>query len=144
MNTETSVATSPALKAALAAGPTSLETALGGVEIEVGNLDGTKETIKVRQLPVKDYKSALNALAIEVDFLALVCDRNPVWVEGLHPRSYTILALEAERQNVDFFDWSVRQTRRIEMLMPGHLANSVAAQTSGGGSSPSTRRPVGR
>lgn len=125
MNPETSVATPTALKAALEAGPTKLETVLGGVDIEVGHLDGTTEKVKVRQLPVKDYKSALKVLAHEVQFIALVVDRNPVWVEDLHPRSFTRLAEAAEEQNADFFAWSARQTRRVEMLTPGAMGRAV-------------------
>ena len=115
--------------------PTKLETALGGIDITVGHLDGTTETVKVRQLPVKDYKRALKSLADETTWLALVVDRNPVWVEGLHPASYRALAEAAEAQNADFFAWSARQTRRVEMLMPGAMTRAMAeASTSASGS----------
>ncbi len=103
-------------------------TVLGGVEIEVEHRDGSKETVLVRQLPVKDMQRFWSGLNNEAASIELVCERPEGWHEKLKPESYQALADKAQEINLPFFrPWVRRQIRWQEAASPGVIEGVKAA-----------------
>lgn len=97
-----------------------LATLLGGVEIEVEFLDGTKETVKVRQLPVKDLGRYLSVLDDEYKTAALFCDKPADWVDRLTNGSFEAVIDQGEELNLDFLSRYVdRRNKRLSGVMGG-------------------------
>lgn len=101
---------------------TPLETLLGGTRADVTLLDGSVETITVRQLPVRDLPRLLqaSAQADESAMAELYCAKPAGWADTLTRESHERIIAEGERLNADFFArWLQRKTRREETLFPG-------------------------
>lgn len=123
-------------------GPTKQETLRGGVDIEVIFIDGTAETVTVRQLPVRDFEKWLALLDDEEKAAELFTDRPGGWVERLNLQSLERVIAEGERQNRDFFErWLQRRTARKEWLAPILARNAAVAASLPTGSPSSASTP---
>jgi hypothetical protein len=91
-----------------------LITIAGGVELEVTHLDGTNETVKVRQIPISKVQQLLFALGVanEADCLELYCDKPKGWADTLIGASVNAVADKGQEINLPFFGaWSRRQAK---------------------------------
>lgn len=119
--------------------PTAIETLLGGNEIEVQYVDGRTERVRVRQLPVADYRQAQACFDDELSLVALVCGQVRHWAGQLTPESYEAVAVETRRVNALFFAWLGRQVRAQLDVLPQDLRDTLARGLSSA-SSPTTPR----
>jgi hypothetical protein len=95
-------------------GPTKWETLLGTQEVEVMHLDGVKEQIKVRQLPIRCYPAYLEAQDDELKQIELLAGRAPGWAESLTIVSVEAILAAGDRLNADFFGrWLRRRMQRL-------------------------------
>lgn len=96
---------------------TKNETLLGGADVAVIFRDGTSETIKVRQLPIRLFQMYLAAIDQEARQVELYCDKPEKWSDTLTNESFELIIEEGERINRDFFSrWKVRREKRQELL----------------------------
>jgi hypothetical protein len=103
--------------------PTPLETLLGGSNALVGFLSGEEETVRVRQLPIRDYPDYLAAQMDEPRMAELLCGKPTGWGDSLEFASLEGIISEGDRLNADFFGrWLRRRLERQERLLPGSLA----------------------
>lgn len=113
------------------------DAALFGVEIEVerfvntpeGGLRGRPETVKVRQVKLSEYRTALRFAGDEMKFTAMVCDKPPGWIETLSPDSYDKLAIEATRINERFFAYCDRQVNAGLKMLPDKVVKQIMSGT---------------
>lgn len=103
----------------------------GGTELVALFSDGTHETVKVRQLPVRLLPKYLEAQNDEPAMVALFVDRPAEWVDCLSLKSFVAILEEGERMNADdFFAWFGRMVRRAERLVPGSSGELGKAKAS--------------
>lgn len=96
----------------------------GGTDLEVTLLDGSTETVKVRQLPIKSMESYLHSFADESKVVGLFTDKSEEWAAQLTPASHTAIMEKGEEINRPFFvAWYQRRMARIELLNPGFSKN---------------------
>jgi hypothetical protein len=91
-----------------------LITIAGGVELEVTHLDGSKETIKVRQIPVSQIQQFAFAISWgnESAAIELYCDKPKAWTDTLSFESASAIADKGQEINLPFFEaWSRRQAK---------------------------------
>jgi len=101
----------------------TMKTILGGHEIEVTFADGSKETVKVRQLPVKLMSKYAIAIGDDSAAIELYCDKPPGWADTLSGDSYNAVADMGLDLNSDFFRaWFQRRMKIAESLKPGSVA----------------------
>jgi hypothetical protein len=128
------------MDATVKSGPTSLETLLGGVEVPVVLLDGAVETVRVRQLPIRDYPAFLAAQMDEPAMADLLCGKPAGWGERLGFDSLEMVVREGDRLNADFFGrWLRRRLERQERLLPGSTAAMGGSATPSPTPSPTSR-----
>lgn len=97
-----------------------LVTALGGAEMEITYLTGGKETVKVRQVPVRHMEKYLLAIDDEPAAVELFCGREKGWSETLTEESFNAVAEKGQDINLPFFGpWLRRRMKRLEVLKPG-------------------------
>jgi hypothetical protein len=108
-------------------GPSSVETLLGGTTMTACFEDGHKETVTVRQVPLRQYRALMESQTDEFRWLEIVCDKPEGWAETMRPADYNLLFTEAERINSDFFVWCQRQIDRVQRLAPGLMEKALAA-----------------
>jgi hypothetical protein len=90
-------------------------TLVGGMELRVEMLDGSSETVRVRQVPVKLYPEMAKALTDELKMAELLCDKPAAWVENLTPESHEQIITEGERINARyFFSWIERSKKNAQ------------------------------
>ncbi len=105
-----------------------MTTLLGGTEISAARLDGTTETVKVRQLPVRLLQTYLLKLDDEAAAIELFCDKPEGWADGLTLEAHTALITEGERLNKEtFFGWLQRRIARQESLVPNSTGEAGKA-----------------
>lgn len=98
----------------------TLATLLGGTELEVAKLNGERELVKVRQLPVRDLPKYLACHQNEAATVELFCERDANWVDTLALASFEAILAEGEKLNLDFLSrYAARQLARNERLLPG-------------------------
>lgn len=96
-----------------------MTTLLGGSEMTVQKLDGTTETVKVRQLPVRLLQTYLTKLDDEAGMVELFCNKAEGWADELTLESYTAILEKGESLNAEsFFAWLQRRVARQEKLVP--------------------------
>lgn len=96
-----------------------MATLMGGTETTVEKLDGTSETVKVRQLPVRLLQSYLLKLDDEAAAIELFCDKPEGWADTLTIASCAAVVTEGEKLNSEsFFAWLQRRVARQERLVP--------------------------
>src|SRR3954463_9053153 len=64
---------------------TNLSTLLGGVDYSATKLDGSTETVRIRQLPIKQFPTYLTVLEDEPKMVELLCDKPEGWSDSLTP-----------------------------------------------------------
>jgi len=115
-----------------------LITIAGGVEMEVTLLDGTKETVKVRQIPVSKVQSFVFAVGLgnESDCVELYCDKPKGWADTLAAASVDAVADKGQELNLPFFGaWSRRQAKWKEAFATNTDAKDPADKPSASPSS---------
>lgn len=129
------------------AGPTNVETLMGSTDVAAVLQDGSRERVRVLQLPVAKYPELAAALVDEGRQLEIYCGQPTGWAATLAPGSHNELMETAERLNRDFFDaWLRRRMAKVELVRPGAVekffAPGAAAGAAGaaGQISPVTRR----
>ena len=110
----------------------SKTTMLGGNEFVAEFNDGSKQTVKVRQLPIRKMEAYLECQQDEIKMIELVVpDLKPDQIDLLKPESHEALVAEIEKVNADFFSrWFSRLQSRVERVAPGVIANRLAALSS--------------
>jgi hypothetical protein len=100
----------------------------GGVTLTVETNHGTKESVRVRQVPVREFPKYLEVMEDECRFVEFLCEKPPGWSDSLTPESSEQIVLEGEKVNSDFFSrWVRRRLERQEKLMPGITAQAITA-----------------
>jgi hypothetical protein len=91
----------------------------GGVELTVERLDGQRETVKVRQLPLRLMAAYGNAQGDEGALCELFADRPEGWADALKLESAEALVELGDQLNLTpFFRWARRRTAAGERLAP--------------------------
>jgi hypothetical protein len=99
-----------------------LITISGGVELEVTHLDGSKETVKVRQIPISQIQKFALAMGNEAELIALYCDKPKDWTDSLKLESANAVADKGQEINLPFFAaWYRRQAKWRESQTPGAI-----------------------
>ena len=108
---------------------TPLQVLNGGVEIVVEHLTGEKETIKVRQIPLRLMPRYGMAQGDEGKLAELFVNKDEAWVDGITQESQEQIVEIGDRLNIDpFFRWSQRRLDNQTRLAP--LAPQLAASRS--------------
>lgn len=95
-----------------------MATLLGGVEVEVTKLDGTKETVRVGQLKIRQFQLFLEATDDESKLVEILTGKDAPWVDSLTPQSHVAVIEKGEAVNADFFaQWFRRKIERQKKLM---------------------------
>src|SRR4051794_27597814 len=79
-----------------------LITITGGVDLEVTKQDGSKETVKVRQIPISKLQSFVMNLMNEAELIALYCDKTKEWADTLTVESASAIADKGQEFNLPF------------------------------------------
>src|SRR6202008_3376798 len=91
-----------------------LITIAGGVELEVTHKDGSKETVKVREIPATKIQlfTFATGWGKEAEQVAIYCDKPVEWTDTLTIASFNAIADKGLEINFDFFEaWHVRQAK---------------------------------
>lgn len=116
-----------------------------GVDVKVFKADGTDETVKVRQIPLKDYKRGFAASDDEFATVGLIVERDEAWVYSLTPDSYELLLEEGHKVNKSFFAFCARRhaelVERLNQMRP-EMAKAALEKISSLGSPARVPRPV--
>jgi len=108
--------------------PSDLTQLIGGLDLEVGLLNGTTEKVRVRALPIRLLPSYFAVMDDEPAMVELFCERPAGWSDTLAPESFEKILVEGEALNADFFGrWLRRRMERQERLLPGLLEKALAA-----------------
>jgi hypothetical protein len=119
-----------------------LITIAGGVELEATQLDGSKETVKVRQIPVSKINAFLSAMGNEAELIELYCDKPKGWTDTLTLESASAIADKGQEINLPFFSaWFRRQAKWREGQQQGTIAELEKKIAEMGGRSPSGNLP---
>lgn len=122
-----------------------MEKLEAGKTAKVIKVDGTEEEVKIRQVPLKDYKKGFTICEDEISRVGFICAKDEAWVYSLTPESYEMLAVETEKVNTHFFAFCARQqqelTARINQMRP-EIAQAAIERLSSAGSQPRVPRPV--
>lgn len=96
--------------------PTTMETLLGGGELQLLKNDGNYETVRVLQLPVRSYPALQAAIQNEPRTVELYCGKPSGWSDTLTIAAFESVIAEGERINGDFFlRWLERQKKRADL-----------------------------
>jgi hypothetical protein len=99
---------------------------LGGKEIEVLLRDGKRETVFVRELPIRLFGKFLEAQDDEALLAELFTSKPPEWVDKLTVASHEIIVEEGGELNFPLVTrWVERKAVAIEKLKPS--AKKLAA-----------------
>ena len=107
--------------------PNPLTTLLGGEELTLTQLDGATETVRVRQLAVRQLPQMLGALEDEARLVELYCDKPPGWADTLARASHEALIAAGERINGDIFARWVERRRKNQERLPRQNPEEQAA-----------------
>lgn len=101
----------------------AMVTVTGGVELEVEHLDGSKEKIKVRQIPVTKLEEFMTHLSDESVALRIYCDKPVEWVDTLTHDSVSAVTEKGLELNQSFLAaWCRRRAKWLEMTNVGVVA----------------------
>jgi len=102
----------------------ALITVAGGEEMEVTHLDGTKESVKVRQIPATKLQTFMQKLGDEATSVAIYCDKDLKWVDTLDLSSVNAVVEKGNEINAPFLNaWLRRQAKWREMMSVGAIAD---------------------
>ncbi|TXH52214.1 MAG: hypothetical protein E6Q97_16575 [Desulfurellales bacterium] len=95
-------------------------------------LDGSKETVSVRALKVREYERYVSLLDNEPACAELLCSKPEGWADRLNPDSLGALVTLGEEINARFFRpwWERRAARHKALLTPVANQLGVAHQES--------------
>lgn len=113
---------------------TNLIAVLGGVEMTAVKDDGSTETVKVRQLKLRQSQAYLTLAQAndEAGMIELFCDKPQNWADSLTPDSQQNLLETGEKLNRDFMLCSAaRRVERREKLAPGAEEKLMQAVVAG-------------
>lgn len=118
-----------------------LVTIAGGLEMEVTKQDGTKETVKVRHVPISKIQQLATAIGWgnESHCIELYCDKPTGWADTLSFDSASAIAERGQEINRPFFDaWAARQAKWKQSFIQGAIedaAKKISKMVSPSGSS---------
>jgi hypothetical protein len=97
-----------------------LVTIAGGVDLEVSyQNNGSKEMVKVRQIPISKFTTYIMSLGNEADLIELYCDKSKGWADTLSLASANAVADKGLELNLPFFKaWFHRQAKLRESQEP--------------------------
>jgi hypothetical protein len=120
-------------------------TLAGGVEMEVMLRNGAKETVVVRELPVREFPKLGEAITDEEKQVEIYCDKPAGWAATLRAKSHHAIMQTGDELNKEaFFGWYVRKVdlaKQERKVMP-ELAKLAAASASPTGSPKSPTSPA--
>jgi hypothetical protein len=128
---ETPVDAAPAPRKDESSANDELITIAGGIEIEVAHLDGSKESVKVRQIPISKIQQFVVALGNEAACIELYCDKpaptqpnETRWADTLTFESANAILDKGQELNLPFLAaWFRRQARWRESQAQGAIAD---------------------
>ncbi|SRR6266498_3588239 len=91
------------------------------VELEVTHLDGSKETVKVRQILLSKFSqyALLVSWGHQAEMIELYCDKPKGWADTLTAESAIAVADKGQEINLPFFKaWSRHQKKWREAFDP--------------------------
>lgn len=93
-----------------------LNAAMGGKSLEVEYLDGTKETVTVRLLPMRAILKEWAALhADEPAMVEFLCGKEEGWADTIRPESHVAIIDAGDKLNdPTYAAWVTRQAADIE------------------------------
>jgi len=98
-------------------------TIAGGIHMEVQHIDGTKETVKVRQIPATKLETFMTKLADEATSVSIYCDKPTEWVDTLTQESMNEICEKGLEINESFLNaWCRRRAKWTEMMNVGVIA----------------------
>ncbi len=112
----------------------TLKIILGGVVVEALFRDGTKEEVKVRQLPIRLLADQwARSQGDEAKLVELYCDKPEGWDDNLLPESHVeIIDIGSELNRPMFARWT--ESRRAEIsemkAVQAELVNALSSETS--------------
>lgn len=96
------------------------ETLAGGRDFQVTYLDGSTETVQIRQLPVREFERYLAKLDDECGVAEMLCLKEPGWADRLHPETLGALVTAGEEVNRCYFlPWLQRRAERAKRIAAG-------------------------
>ena len=103
-----------------------ITTLCGGKSVSVTKLDGSTESIFVKQLPARLMPDYAKAQDEEVQLIKLATGRDEAWCDTLSRQSHEQLVAEVEAANAAFFlSWFERRKQRAEKLVPGAFERAI-------------------
>lgn len=98
-----------------------LVTIAGGVDMEVDySNNGSKETIRVMQIPISKISAFLTAWGDEGALIELYCDKPKGWADTLALQSASAIADKGQELNLPFLGaWLKRQAKWREVQAQG-------------------------
>lgn len=103
-----------------------MNTLTGGRELDVAKLDGSRETVFVRQLPVRLFQSYMATMQDEAKQVELLCSKEAGWADGITLASHEEILQAGNKLNSDFFSrWLERQKERAAMLPKPDVGEAV-------------------
>lgn len=110
---------------------------LGGVTHEAQMRDGSKEEVKVRQLPIRLIEKWATAQGDEAALVELYCDKEEGWDDKLLPESHVAIMKIGEDLNLPIFGrWAESRSLAIGRLT--EVRQKMSAQISDSATSSST------
>jgi hypothetical protein len=98
----------------------SMDTLLGGRDVTVTRLDGSTQSVRVRQLPISELGKYFVVAEDEGATIELICSQPRGWSATLTPDSFEAALVAAEELNLDPLSrYAARVAARREKLMPG-------------------------
>jgi hypothetical protein len=98
-------------------------TIAGGIHLEVQHIDGTKETVKVRQIPATKLETFMTKLTDEANSVSIYCDRDTDWVDTLTQESVNQICEKGLEINESFLNaWCRRRAKWTEMMNVGVIS----------------------
>lgn len=90
---------------------------LGGIDLPITKLDGSTESVKVLQLPIRRMGDYLAAIEDESKLVELFTAKEPGWSDTLSDESFVAIITKGEELNADFFfPWCARRLNRSQRL----------------------------
>ncbi len=102
-------------------------TLKGQQEVSITKLDGSTDTVTVKQLPARLMLDYAKALEDEVSMIKLATGKDDEFCDSLSIESHELLVTTVEAVNGDFFQrWFERKKARAERIAPGAFEKALA------------------
>jgi hypothetical protein len=121
-----------------------METLLGGRDVNVTNIKGETEAVKVHQLPIRKYEAGFLKVDDEIGLIAFICDKPKDWALDLQPESFEAVRQAAQEVNAKgFFAYAERKyqksIQRLNSLSPEILKETLKGANASNPLSPGLR-----